>query len=177
MATMNRNINLEEINSEAFLGISYLNYQSTLQKIVFWGGIIVALIWNLVGNFVFHANPGVIVVCTLIPIFVGAILGCNYNQDLSLIKYMYLLLSKSSKVLVSKPTEDLEQIKVTSVRLAKNRELREQQLNAAKPEEQKKLLFKLLIGVGAMVLFFVLLIVIILCNKTEEVHHMIELTS
>lgn len=37
MASMNRNVNLEEVNTDAFMGISYLNYQSMLQKVVFIG--------------------------------------------------------------------------------------------------------------------------------------------
>ena len=40
MASMNRNVNLEEVNTDAFMGISYLNYQSMLQKVVFIGGIV-----------------------------------------------------------------------------------------------------------------------------------------
>lgn len=35
MASMNRNVNLEEINTDAFMGITYLNYQSLAQKFLF----------------------------------------------------------------------------------------------------------------------------------------------
>ena len=36
MATMNRNINLEEINADAFMGIPFLNHQTIIQKVEFW---------------------------------------------------------------------------------------------------------------------------------------------
>ena len=48
MASMNRNVNLEEVNTDAFMGISYLNYQSMLQKVVFIGGIVIGIAINLV---------------------------------------------------------------------------------------------------------------------------------
>ena len=43
MASMNRNVNLEEVNTDAFMGISYLNHQSMLQKVVFVGGIVIGI--------------------------------------------------------------------------------------------------------------------------------------
>ena len=173
MATMNRNINLEEINSDAFLGIPFLNHQTIIQKVEFWGGIIIAVIWNILGNFVFHLNPLVIVIFTLVPILIGSIFGCNYNQDLSLIKYLYLILNKPATVLVSKPTEDFVQIKMAATRLAQDKELKEKLANAASPEEQKKLLMKLIIGAVIFIFFFVIVIVLLLAGKTEEIHHIV----
>ena len=173
MATMNRNINLEEINADAFLGISLLSHQTMLQKIVFSGGIIIAIVWNLIGNFVFHINPMVIVIFTLIPIVIGALFGCNYNYDLSLIKYIHLILYKPTTILVSKPTEDLVQIKMAASRIARDKELKERQANAVSPEEQRKLLVKVIIGAAAFILFFVIVIVLLLAGKTEEIHHIV----
>ena len=94
MATMNRNINLEQINSDAFLGIPFLNYQTPIQKMEFWGAIVIAVIWNFVGNFFLHINPALIVLFTILFVLIGAAFGCNFNQDLSLIKYIYLNRSK-----------------------------------------------------------------------------------
>lgn len=173
MATMNRNINLEEINADAFMGIPFLNHQTIIQKVEFWGGIIIAVIWNIVANFVLHLNPMVIVIFTLIPVLIGSIFGCNYNQDLSLIKYIHLILNKPATVLVSKPTEDLIQIKMAASRIAQDKELKEKQANAASPEEQRKLLIKVGIGAVAFILFFVIVIVLLLAGKTEEIHHIV----
>ena len=59
MASMNRNVNLEEVNTDAFMGISYLNYQSMLQKVVFIGGIVIGIAINLVGTFLLEININV----------------------------------------------------------------------------------------------------------------------
>ena len=173
MATMNRNINLEEINADALMGIPFLNYQTLIQKVEVWGGIGVAVIWNIIGNFILHVNPMLIVIFTLIPVLIGSVFGCNYNQDLSLIKYIYLILNKPMTVLVSKPTEDLIQIKMAASRIARDKELKEKQANAASPEEQKKLLMKLGIGASIFILFLLIVIALILAGKTEEIHHIV----
>lgn len=174
MATMNRNINLEEINADAFMGIPFLNYQTAIQKVEFWSGIIIAVIWNIVGNFVLHVNPMVIVIFTLIPVIIGSAFGCNYNQDLSLIKYIHLIMCKPATVLVSKPTEDLVQLKTASLRIAQDKELKEKQATAASPEAQRKLLIKMGIGAGVFILFFLIVIVLLLNGKTEEIHHIVK---
>ena len=97
MASMNRNVNLEEINTDALMGISYLNYQSLPQKIVFIGGIIAGVAINLIGTFIFNISINVSIFLTLIPILIGVAFGCNYNEDLSLIRYFKLLISKTGK--------------------------------------------------------------------------------
>lgn len=47
MAQMNRNVNLEEIDSDALFGIDALRNQSILQKIVFFGCVIVGVLVNV----------------------------------------------------------------------------------------------------------------------------------
>lgn len=173
MATMNRNINLEEINADAFMGIPFLNHQSIIQKVEFWGGIIIAVIWNIVANFVLHLNPMIIVIFTLVPVLIGSIFGCNYNEDLSLIKYIFLIMNKPSTVLVSKPTEDLCQIKASASRIARDKELKERQAAATSPEQQKKMLMKVGIGAAVFILFFLIVILVLLSGKTEEIHHIV----
>ena len=79
MASMNRNVNLEEVNTDAFMGISYLNYQSMLQKVVFIGGIVIGIAINLVGTFLLEININVTMILTLVPILSGVAFGCNFN--------------------------------------------------------------------------------------------------
>ena len=112
MATMNRNVNLEEINSDAFMGIPFLNHQTIGQKVIFWGSVVVAVIWNILGTFLFHINAGIIIALTLVPLAFGVAFGCNYNQDLSLLEYLKLILFKPATAYYTKPVEDLEQIKI-----------------------------------------------------------------
>ena len=47
MAQMNRNVNLEEIDSDALFGIDALKNQSILQKIVFFGCVIAGVLVNV----------------------------------------------------------------------------------------------------------------------------------
>ena len=86
MASMNRNVSLEEINTDAFMGITYLNYQSLAQKVIFVGGIVVAVGGNLIGTFIFNIGVNVSVFLTFIPLLIGVMCGCNYNEDLSLVR-------------------------------------------------------------------------------------------
>ena len=87
MASMNRNVNLEEVNTDAFMGISYLNHQSMLQKVVFVGGIVIGIAINLVGTFVLDISINITMILTLLPIILGVAFGCNFNEDLSLILF------------------------------------------------------------------------------------------
>jgi hypothetical protein len=168
---MNRNVNLEEINSDAFMGISYLNHQTVLQKAVFIGSIVVAIGFNLLSSFLWHLNINISVLLTLLPIGVGIAFGCNYNEDLSLIEYLKLILFNPSKSYYSKPTEDLEQLRNSANRIQQEEELKKRQQQQASPEEQKKLLIKLLAGSAIAIILFLALLVVVKNLKTEEVHH------
>ncbi len=173
MATMNRNVNLEEVNSDAFLGIPFLNYQSPLQKIIFWGSVIVGVVWNILANFWLHINANITVFVTLLPLIAGVLFGCNYNQDLTLFQYIVLVMFKPSKVYMNKPYEDLKQIKATKERIKKEEELRKMEEMKASPEEQKRLLIKLILGAAIAVIFFIIILIVIASTKTDVIHHII----
>ena len=171
MASMNRNLNLEEVNSDAFMGIPFLNHQTIIQKILFWGSVILCVAFNLLGNFYFELGSGVTSLITLIPLFFGVALGCNYNEDLSVLKYLILILSKPSKVYISKPTEDIEQLKKAEERVKRETVLMERQKTT--PEQQKQLLIKLIAGIVAGIILLIILMIFIGQAKKEEVHHTI----
>jgi hypothetical protein len=175
MATMNRNVNLEEINSDAFMGIQYLNHQTVLQKAVLIGGIIIAIGFNLLSSFLWHLNINISILLTLLPLIIGIAFGCNYNEDLSLIKYIKLILFKPSITYNSKPTEDLEQLRNSADRIMQAEIKKKQQ--QASPEEQRKLLIKLLVGAAIAIIFFAILLIVVKNTKTEEVHHTVSTLS
>lgn len=173
MATMNRNVNLEEVNSDAFMGIPFLNHQTMLQKVLFWGSVIAAIVWNIVGTFVLHINANIIIFTTLIPLGFGVAFGCNYNEDLSLLSYLKLILFKPAVVYVTKPTEDFEQIKTVAARMDREAELREKQKNVT-PEQQHKLLIKLLSGILIAVVLFIIALIVIVSSHEDVLHHIIQ---
>lgn len=174
MASMNRNVNLEEINTDAFMGISFLNYQSLPQKVIFIGGVVAGIAINLIGTFVFNINVNVSIFLTLIPILIGVAFGCNYNEDLSLIRYFKLLISKPAKAYYSKPAEDLEQLHNAAARIREEEELRKRQQEKMSDEAQRKLLIKMGVGALIAIVLLVAVLVAIKVTKTEEIHHTVQ---
>lgn len=174
MASMNRNVNLEEINTDAFMGISYLNYQSIPQKIVFIGGVLVGIALNLIGTFILDISINVSILLNLVPLLVGVVFGCNYNEDLSLIKYMKLLISKPSKVYYSKPVEDLEQLHKAATRIREEEEQLKKQQEKISDEAQKKMLIKLGIGSLIVIVIFIVLLITIKATNKKELHHTVQ---
>ena len=174
MATMNRNVNLEEVNSDAFMGIPFLNYQSTGQKIVFWGSVIISVAWNVLGTFLFHINANIIIFSTLIPLTIGVLFGCNYNQDLSLIDYIKLILFRPSVAFVTKPTEDMEQLKLEIIRIDKEEELKAKQKKVT-AESQQRLLIRFLVGALIVVILFIIFLIVLASSNNEVLHHIIEM--
>lgn len=173
MASMNRNLNLEEVNSDAFMGIPFLNHQTVMQKVIFWGSIASCVIFNLAGNFFFRLGTAATSIITLVPLALGVAFGCNYNEDLSLIRYLILILSRPSKVYVTKPTEDLEQLHKSEERLKNETELEEQK--KVTPEQQKQLLIKFIVGVVIGIIFLIIIMVVLNQPKEEELHHTISM--
>lgn len=176
MASMNRNVNLEEINTDAFMGISFLNYQSLPQKAIFIGGIVAAIAINLVGTFVFDISMNFSMFLAFIPLLIGTAFGGNYNEDLSLIQYFRLLISKPAKAYYSKPVEDLEQLHNSEMRIRKE-ELRKQQQEKLSDEAQKKLLIKMGIIAAISIIIFIALVVVLKATKKNELHHTIQEVS
>ena len=171
MATMNRNVNLEEINSDAFMGIPYLQYQTILQKGILIGSIVTAIGINLIGSFFWDINTNLIIVITLFPLIAGVAFGCNYNQDLSLIRYLRLFISKPSKAFYSSSTEDIVHLRNSAARIIREEELQKRQQQNVSQEEHKKLLIKLLVGIAISAAALIIALALIGNLKKEEVHH------
>ena len=174
MATMNRNLNLEEVNSDAFMGIPFLNYQSIGQKIVFLSSVVLSVVIMLVGTFYFKWNANMTVFICLIPLLVGVAFGGNYNQDLSLIKYLHLVLFKPSKRYEARPTEDLAFLRTKTAQFIREKEYQKLQDNRISPKEHRRTLFKLMFRIAVVVAIFSMILVLIKTNKTEEIHHTVQ---
>jgi len=171
MAIMNRNVNLEEINTDAFMGISYLNFQSVPQKIIFILGVVIAIAINLLGNFLWNINTMAIIGVSLIPLLICVLFGCNYNEDLSLFRYIVLIVSNPVKHLNSKPTEDLESLRNKATLLKQEEEALASKSAMVTNESQRRLIKVLVFGVIAFIVFIVAFIVAINLLKDEDVHH------
>ena len=172
---MNRNLNLEEVNSDAFMGIPFLNHQTVLQKIIFWGCVLLCVVINLLGNFKFQLNVVMIGFITLLPLLPDIAFGCNYNEDLTVIRYIILLLSKPSKEYVSKPTEDIAELHKMQEQLRLEEKMQNQ--NQVTQASQRKLLLELIVGIFIGIAILVILLLIISNSKeVDEVHHTLSTT-
>lgn len=172
MASMNRNLNLEEVNSDAFMGIPFLNHQTVLQKIIFWGCVLLCIIVNLLGNFLFQLSVSVIGTLTLLPLLPAVAFGCNYNEDLTIIRYIVLLLSKPSKTYDSMPTEDIAELNKIQDCLRLEEKMQGQNGNGVTRDSQRKLLIKLIVGIVTGIVALVLLLILISSSKEiKEIHH------
>ena len=99
MAQMDRNVNLEEIDSDALFGIDALKNQTILQKIVFFGSVIVGVLLNVLLPLYFETSRIVCVFCFLSLLFLGVLVGCNYTEDAFTI--MYVLLERKKRLRLS----------------------------------------------------------------------------
>ena len=125
MAQMNRNVNLEEIDSDALFGIDALRHQTILQKIIFFGCVIAGVLLNVLLP-LFYQTPRIICILAFMAfLMVGVAFGCNYTEDMTYGKYLYFFFFKPTQPLYFKSTEDVEKI-------------REKATNFRKGNEQKK---------------------------------------
>lgn len=154
MAQMNRNVNLEEIDSDALFGIDALKNQTFLQKMIFFGAVIVGVLINVLLPIFFETPKILCILIFLLLLFIGVAFGCNYTEDMTYGRYLYYFFFKPTKHILYESTEDVAQIKKKAEEIKKEEELKLRQQQPATPEQQRKLLVKL-------IAFVVVLIVII----------------
>lgn len=96
MASMNRNVDLEEIGNDAPLGLDFLKYQTTFQKVWMISMIIGGVTLMLIGTFLLKININICILFVFIPLVFGVLFGANYNQDFTVFQYIVHSLKKSS---------------------------------------------------------------------------------
>ena len=117
-----------------------------------------------------------IAILAAIPIAIGVLLGCNYNEDLSLLQFLKLSFSNPAQVLYSKSTEELEYLRGSAERI-RQEELKKNQTEEEEEAEHRKLLYKLLMVAGVFVFVLIILLFVISGSKTEEIHHTVSIMS
>ena len=177
MAQMNRNVNLEEIDSDALFGIDALKNQSISQKIVFFGCVIGGVLLNVLLP-LFCDTPRMLCVAIFLGLLlIGVAIGCNYTEDMTYGKYLYYFFFKPTKPLYFESSEDVIKIREKAVELKREEELMLRQKQQADPLAQRKLLIKvvgfvlvLAIGIGAVFIY---------SGKKDKdnIHHRVEVTE
>lgn len=170
MAQMNRNVNLEEIDSDALFGIEALKNQTLVQKIVFFGCVLLGVLANVLLPMFYGTSTVVCIVIFMAFLLVGVAFGCNYTEDMTYGKYLYFFFFKPTKPLGFSSTEDVVKVREKAAVIKKEEEMMLREKQQANPEAQRKLLIK-------MIAFVVILAVIIggvflyAGMKEEEYNH------
>lgn len=174
MAQMNRNVNLEEIDSDALFGIDALKNQTILQKIVFFGCVIAGVLLNVLLPLYFETPRIVCILMFLGLLLVGVAIGCNYTEDMTYGKYLYFFFFKPTTPLFFKSTEDVEEIRKSAALIKKEEDMMLRRKEQANPEVQRKLLIKVIIFV--LVLAVAIGGIFLYGAKKDEgnIHHKVE---
>ena len=174
MAQMNRNVNLEEINSDALFGIDALKHQTFFQRIVFFGCLFIGVMLNVCLPLFFGTSTLVCVFLFMFFLLIGVAIGCNYTEDMTYGRYFFCFFFKPKKYLRYESTEDYVWIRKKAVEIRRAEEIKLQRQRQASPEEQRKLLMKMIIFITVTVVL-VAGVLIYSGTKEEKVkHHTVE---
>ena len=177
MAQMNRNVNLEEIDSDALFGIDALRNQSILQKIVFFGCVIAGVLVNVLLPLYFETPR---IVCILIILGlqkVGVATGCNYTEDMTYGKYMFYFFFKPTTPLFYESTEDVEKIREKAEIIKREEEMMLRRQQQADPMAQRKLLMKVIIFVIVLVVSIGAVFIYSGMKENDNLHHKVEMVT
>lgn len=177
MAQMNRNVNLEEIDSDALFGIDALKNQSILQKIVFFGSLITGVLLNVLLPLFFETPRMLCVVLFLGLLLIGVAFGCNYTEDMTYGKYMFYFFFKPTTPLAFKSSEDVTEIRKKALELKREEELLLRQSKQADPKAQRRLLIKVICFVVAMAVLIGAVFLYGAMKDKNNLHHKVEVTE
>lgn len=171
MAQMERNVNLEEIDSDALFGIDALKNQSLGQKCGFFACLMGGILANVCLPLIFGVPRAVCVLLFLALLLVGIAFGCNYTQDLTYGKYLYCYFFKKADTLTYESTEDVLSIRKKAEKIRKEEEAVLERERGKDPREQRKLVFKLVGFVVALAMILLFAVVYASYVKQGNVHH------
>ena len=174
MAQMDRNVNLEEIDSDALFGIDALKNQTILQKIVFFGSVIVGVLLNVLLPLYFETSRIVCVFCFLSLLFLGVLVGCNYTEDMTYGKYLYYFFFHPSTKVFFESTEDVEKVRKSVEALKKEEDLMLRKKEMEDPKAQKRLLVKVVVFSLIFSLFLGGIFLYGINRDEGKIHHQVE---
>ena len=170
---VDRNVNLEEIGSEAFLGVPFLEHQTLGQKIILGVSVLTGMGMFFVSSFLLHLNNNLAALTVFLPIILGVLFGGNYNQDFSLARYFLLKITKPFTKLSLTSTEDIGEInlKLADVKRQNQEVLEHTEMTE---EDKKRSIMKLVLILGLLAVVLIAGLVVVpklLPEKAPELHH------
>lgn len=97
MIVLDRNVNLEEIGTDAPFGVEQLMYQTIVQKVVMTVCVIASAAFMIVNTFLIHLDSLIAIAIMILPLIFAVMFSCNYNQDMSLGAYFIHMFTKPFK--------------------------------------------------------------------------------
>lgn len=174
MAQMNRNVNLEEIDSDALFGIDALKNQTFFQKVIFFGCVFLGVLANVAMPILWDTPRLVCILIFMAFLLVAVAFGCNYTEDMTYGRYLYYFFFKPSKNLTFKSTEDIKWVKQRALEIKREEEMTLNRKKQAEPEAQRKLLIKMVAFV-AILAVLIAGVFIVKASKneadTKPLHH------
>ena len=171
MAQMNRNVNLEEIDSDELFGIDALKHQTILQKIIFFGCVIAGVLLNVLLPLLLETPTIVCILIFMALLMVGVAFGCNYTEDMTYGKYLYCFFFKPTQPLFYESTEDVVKIREKAKELQREEELLLRARQQADPAAQRKLLIKLVAFVLVLAIAIGGVFIAKGINDKNHIHH------
>ena len=174
MAQMNRNVNLEEIDSDALFGIEALKNQTLVQKLVFFGSVILGVLANVLLP-IYCGTPTIVcIMIFMVFLVIGVGFGCNYTEDMTYGRYLYYFFFKPTKPLSYESTEDVIMIRKKAAEIKKEEELMLRRKQQANPEEQRKLLVKMIAFVIVLAVAIGAVFVFAGMKEDNNIHHTVD---
>lgn len=171
MAQMNRNVNLEEIDSDALFGLDALKNQSIFQKTIFWGSVIAGVFLNVLLPLYFETPRIICIAIFMVFLLIGVAFGCNYTEDMTYGRYLFYFFFKPTLPLKYESTEDVERIRVKAEEIKREEEILLRTKQQADPKEQRKLLVKIVVFIVVLVIGIVSVFAYSVVKEKGNVHH------
>ena len=166
-----RNVNLEEIESDALFGIEFFKHQTLLQKIIFWGCSIIAIMVFILTRLYWQLPEILSFLFVLLIGGTGFLFGANQCEYLTVAGYLKLIFFKPVKYINFKSTEDINNMKAEA-EVVKEENARKQKLMAeSAPEQQRRMLIMVIAIVLLTLVGYISILVYGDYRAQQNVHH------
>lgn len=166
-----RNINLEEIDSDALFGISYLAHQTMAQKMILWGNVIVGVGCFVVTQMIYSLPFLFSFFLSFIFVGIGFLFGANQNEHMTVGEYLKLMFFKPIKYVNFRSTEDVSLMKEEADKMKVEEEREERKKAEATPEGQRKTLIFVVVFMIVFIIFAIALFGLKSYKENHMTHH------
>ncbi|MCR4567805.1 MAG: hypothetical protein K5769_07120 [Pseudobutyrivibrio sp.] len=168
-----RNTNLEEIDSDALFGITYLAHQTIGQKVIFFGCVITSTLIFIGSQFIFDVPFLAALVIEIIFGTIGFLFGANQCEYLSIAQYLKLLFFKPIKYAKFASSEDIGLMKKSIEQEKLEAERRQKEMTEATAEGQRRMLVMVIAIIVGVIVFTGIIFAIKSYRADKPTHHTI----